>query len=218
MLNYREWYQVNEIFTSIQGEGILAGTPATFIRLQGCPVGCPWCDSGPLADELKGRMTNGETRNTWGAGGTKMSVPEIISQVRRVHVIITGGEPIIWDLDALIMNLRDNGHYVQIETSGLKDFIGAYLPDHITISPKAKLNYVMPKELMKVADEIKWVVDDELTFDTVYHSYMDDFFQLMTPLKFVLMPEGCPPSQEHIQKAMSFLDQFNDLEPDLGRR
>lgn len=202
----RTWYQVNEIFTSIQGEGILVGSPATFIRLQGCPVGCPWCDSGPLADDLKGRLTNGLTRNTWGPGGERMTVNEIVAKVDQRHVIITGGEPTIWDLDSLINAVMAKGCFVQLETSGYKDLIGIMPPNHITISPKENLGYQMPPGLRAMAAEIKWVVDDNLSYDVIYKDWKkwDG-----TGATTVLMPEGCPPTEEHTTKAMAYLERFS---------
>lgn len=206
-----DWYQVNEVFTSVQGEGILVGTPATFIRLQGCPVGCVWCDSGPIADdpEFK-RRTNGKTTNTWGKGGMRMTIAEIMAKVNRRHVIITGGEPMIWNLDPLIQALRAAGHFIQIETSGLKDPIGKEIPDHVTISPKENLKYIIPEFLLALAAEVKWVVDDNLTYETIRDTFMKENSHTAV---FVLMPEGCPPSPAHIEKTFQFLDRWSEEQP-----
>jgi 7-carboxy-7-deazaguanine synthase len=209
-MNEEKWYQVNELFTSIQGEGILMGTPATFIRLQGCPVGCVWCDSGPLADDLKGRMTNGETRNTWGKGGEKMSVEGILTQIQRSHVIITGGEPTIWNLDPLLDALHAYGYFTQLETSGLQELKGTTLPRHITISPKERLAFRIPPLLGSDASEIKWVVDDTLPYQVVEDAWLSGRYANAV---FVLMPEGCPPSQDHIKKTMDYLQEFAHRNP-----
>lgn len=195
-------YKVNEIFTSVQGEGILVGSPATFIRLQGCPVGCSWCDSGPLADELKGRTTNGLTRNTWGKGGEEMTVEAILEQVDRRHVIITGGEPTIWNLDPLIHTLRKAGSFIQLETSGFSELKGEYIPDHITISPKSNLGYNVPPNLLRRATEIKFVVDEVLTMDEV----MTLWYAANTSTVICFMPEGCPPSAESIERTLKFVN------------
>jgi 7-carboxy-7-deazaguanine synthase len=206
------WYQVNEIFTSIQGEGVLTGRLSTFIRLQGCPVGCPWCDSGPLADEEGGkRTTNGETRNTWGRGGLRMIVPDIVQAVKAKHVVITGGEPTIWNLDNLIHALQVAGHSTQLETSGLSEMKGKLDVDHLTWSPKKMLDYKAPKSIMLAAKEVKWVVDDELELDTVMSTFDALMFSVpvdsLGPLMptFVLMPEGSPPKVENIAKCMQWL-------------
>lgn len=210
MTLYREWYQIHEIFTSLQGEGIATGTPATFIRLQGCPVGCIWCDSGPLADDLLGRHTNGKTRNTWGQGGTRMLVDDILKQVDRELVIITGGEPVLWDLDALLIPLHQRGHTTQLETSGWGELKGKEIPRHITISPKERLQFRIPTYLGAMAAEIKWVVDDTLEYSIVANAW--DKYKAMG-ISFVLMPEGCPPSKEHIAKTMEWIDRFAQHHP-----
>lgn len=203
----RDWYQVNEVFNSIQGEGVLVGTPASFIRLQGCTVGCPWCDSGPLADQSgQLRTTNGETRNTWGKGGRRMTTTEIFSQITEKHVIITGGEPTIWDLDGLIGPLRETGHFIQLETSGQNNLMGDLLPNWITWSPKKNLDFKAPLELKLEVSEVKFVVDEVLTWDDVWALYKD--LTLLKPYdihSFVLMPEGSPPQAVSIDRTLAML-------------
>ena len=204
-------YPVNEIFTSVQGEGVLTGTPATFIRLQGCPVGCPWCDSGPLADDIKGRMTNGLTRNTWGAGGTKMTLDEIVRLVDRDHVIITGGEPVIHNLDPLLLDLHSRGYFTQLETSGWGELKGQIVPRHITISPKPNLQFKVPNKLGFHASEIKFVVDEVLTFETVLNLWHYLVVRKSGPPPvFSLMPEGCPPGPNMIAKTLEFINRAAD--------
>ena len=205
-----DWYTVNEVFTSIQGEGTLVGLPATFIRLQGCPVGCVWCDSGPLADlDEDRRLTNGQTRNTWGKGGLRMSVSDIMRRVEAPHVIITGGEPMIWDLDSLLGRAKEMGCSTQVETSGYCDFKGGYRPTFITWSPKQNLGWTAPEVFRLRVHEVKWVVDTDLTLDTVmsmyewYTGYTNKFDP--DPPTFVLMPEGSPPKQENIHKVLLWL-------------
>ena len=194
-------YQVNEIFHTIQGEGAMQGAPATFIRLQGCTVGCPWCD----------------TKYTWKAGGKRMTVRQILEAIGkeiRPLIVITGGEPTLYDLDDLMLALADyaglfySSHTIQLETSGQNAFKGKYVPNWVTWSPKPNLHYAteIPPQLIH---EIKFVVDDDLTVDIiaqVVDSYRD-VAKMDVPV--ILMPEGCPPSPEHIQKTMSFLDHFN---------
>lgn len=198
------WYQVNEQFTSIQGEGLYTGTPSTFIRLQGCTVGCVWCDSGPLADLVEGRMTNGETRNTWGKGGNRRTLTEIIANVRTRHVVITGGEPTLWNLDALIQALWDIGCVVQLETSGQNALKGELVPDWITWSPKLNLYYIPHEGIVNHIKEVKWVVDDLLEWDVVWNWWL--FFQSRQQPVISLMPEGSPPKQEMIDKCLLWLE------------
>ena len=75
-------YKVKEVFDSIQGEGCMIGMPVTFIRLQGCNLACPWCDS----------------KETWGQKTyTEYTAEQLAMQVNQETVVITGGEPTIQD-------------------------------------------------------------------------------------------------------------------------
>jgi len=182
-------YQVNEIFTSIQGEGRLAGKPATFIRLQGCTVGCEWCD----------------TKYTWEKGGTKMTTGTILGMIKTSHVVVTGGEPTMYNLDELFYRLHTVGKYIQLETSGQRWFKGDLLPDWITWSPKERLNWRAPKQYYGLSDEVKWVVDENLTLQTVMQLYR----RLNNTIPFVFMPEGCPPRPEMVEKVLEWLQYDN---------
>jgi 7-carboxy-7-deazaguanine synthase len=187
----RTWYQVSEIFDAPQGEGHHIGTMSTFIRLQGCIVGCSWCD----------------TKYTWGRGGEKMPLHKIMEQVHFDHVVITGGEPTQWDLGPLVAELKMLGCTVQIETSGLGQ---KPLPDHIdwvTCSPKEPLHFTIG--LNYIPNEFKFVVDD--TFDMgvairLYQQYktlVDE--PVFEAIEWYLMPEGNPPTQEHCDRVMALL-------------
>ena len=132
--------QVNEIFHSIQGEGRYAGEPAFFIRLQGCPVRCEFCD----------------TKKSWAAiQSPAMTAEEIVSAITDMQakypkiqrVVITGGEPFYaakgHELRLLIDLLTFNcGFRVSIETSGSCQTSGEFWyfqgPIHVTFSPKYK--------------------------------------------------------------------------------
>lgn len=202
-------YKVNEQFDSVQGEGLLIGRPSTFIRLQGCSVGCPWCDSGPLADELEGkRRTNGMTANTWGPGGEWKEVEEIIDAIRYNHVIITGGEPTIWNLDPILSACSQLGYSTQLETSGQNNLKGLLVPDWVTWSPKKNLHFDAPYRLKYSVNEIKYVIDSEITPEDIQKTVEFFTFDMAfkPSLEFVLMPEGCPPSKENIEKAIYYMD------------
>jgi 7-carboxy-7-deazaguanine synthase len=196
----REHYQVNEIFTSVQGEGYWTGKPATFIRLQGCMVGCPWCD----------------TKYTWFKGGKRMTVGEIIAEVDTPHAVITGGEPTMYDLDSLIIALRMTGTtYVQLETSGQNELKGKKIPDWVTVSPKKNLDYKIPPMLFTQASEIKWVVDEELHLDPVLDLWgrYNATSTVLEPPWFYFMPEGCPSRPEMMEKTLRWLYFFpHDLQ------
>ena len=103
---------VNEIFTSIEGEGIRAGRLCTFIRFTGCNLRCSWCDTRYAFEE-----------------GREMSVSEILAAVPDgAHCItLTGGEPLLQDnasLTELTDALMDKGAEVNFETNGSVDFTG----------------------------------------------------------------------------------------------
>lgn len=105
---------VNEIFSSIEGEGIRTGYPVTFIRLYGCNIHCPYCDTRYACE---------------GGEFTQMTVDEIVDKVKDFgwsRVTITGGEPLIHrDVDNLIYLLTYLGYEVNIETNGTV-FVGEY--------------------------------------------------------------------------------------------
>lgn len=137
-----------ESFYSIQGEGYNTGRAAWFIRLGGCDVYCPWCDS----------------KNTWNPDSHPLkSVQEIIGEIAlspAVNVIITGGEPLMHNLDALCSGLKDRSYSIFLETSGTHPLSGQF--DWICLSPK---KHCPPKtEVLKAADEIKAVISSEEDF------------------------------------------------------
>lgn len=190
-------YQLNEMFNTIQGEGKQVGRPATFIRLQGCTVGCPWCD----------------TKYTWAAGGTRTTVHKIIEDWGnnwQPLVVITGGEPTLYNLDDLIMGLRTtlerfySQSTIQLETSGQNGIKGDLIPDWVTWSPKANLGFSCHKHLIHHVSEIKFVVDEDLTYEKV-HAVVSSFENSTgKSVPVVLMPEGTPPKQENVEKAIEW--------------
>ena len=154
---------VNEIFSSIEGEGIRTGYPVTFIRLFGCNIDCPYCDT---------------TYACKGNDFVKMSVDEIVDKVNEIgfkRVTITGGEPLIHrDIDSLIFTLRYLGYEVNIETNGTV-YVGPYVHydnilltvDYKSLSSKmndkmdlANLNVLTEKDVLKfVVGSIEDLVD-----------------------------------------------------------
>jgi len=96
--------RVNEIFDSIQGEGIHVGRLATFVRLQGCNLDCPWCDTA-----------NAKAID----GGRPMSEEQILGQIFHPLVIITGGEPLVQDIRKLLEMMQLKKWEVHIETNGV---------------------------------------------------------------------------------------------------
>jgi 7-carboxy-7-deazaguanine synthase len=133
---------VMEMFYTIQGEGYHTGTAAFFIRLGGCDVGCHWCD----------------VKESWNAGAHMLhAVGDIVAEVMKhpaKTVVITGGEPLMYNLDELCKALKDQDLRVNIETSGAYDFSGSF--DWICVSPKKFKPPV--KAMLGMADELKVIV------------------------------------------------------------
>lgn len=137
-----EFLPVMESFYTIQGEGKFSGTPAFFIRLGGCDVGCHWCD----------------VKESWDASQFDwIHVNDIISEARKSGaelVVVTGGEPLIYDLSALTQLLRLYNLQSNIETSGAYKISGQW--DWICFSPK---KFKEPlEEFYQHANELKVVV------------------------------------------------------------
>lgn len=135
-------YPVMEHFLTIQGEGFHSGKPAYFIRLAGCDVGCPWCDVKESWDEEAYASYQADEIVSW------------ISSSSADIVVITGGEPLLHDLDKLTNTLRKSGKQVHIETSGSSPLSGEF--DWITFSPK---RYKAPlDDVYSMANELKVVI------------------------------------------------------------
>ncbi|MCB0504856.1 MAG: 7-carboxy-7-deazaguanine synthase QueE [Cyclobacteriaceae bacterium] len=144
----RHVYPVMETFYSIQGEGYHAGESAYFIRLAGCDVGCTWCD----------------VKESWSIEkAPKLSVEELVEEVLKsgaVRVIITGGEPTLYDLAPLTELLQNKGIQTHLETSAAYPITGKW--DWICVSPK-KFKAPITEELLK-ANELKVVVFNKSDF------------------------------------------------------
>lgn len=134
-----------ETFHSLQGEGYWQGTNAFFIRLGGCDVGCPWCD----------------TKHSWPAQvHPQQTIEELVTAAVTVAprlVIITGGEPLMHNLTELTLALRAAGLRTHLETSGAHPLSGTW--DWITLSPKP---FKPPlHDIYAQAQELKLVIATE---------------------------------------------------------
>ena len=140
-------YPVNETFLSWQGEGVHLGRKAFFIRLQGCPVKCAWCDS---ASTWHPQYVPKQVRKATAAelaDEAKASSPQF--------VVITGGEPCVHDLGPLVAALKSVGLTAHLETCGAYPIAPGI--DWVTVSPKwAKLPLA---ESLQRADEVKIIVE-----------------------------------------------------------
>lgn len=132
---------VMEHFYTIQGEGAHTGKAAYFIRLGGCDVGCHWCD----------------VKESWDPKLHPLMKTEKIAEIAASNcktIVLTGGEPLMWNLDPLTKKLKDLGCTIHIETSGAYKMSG--ILDWITLSPK-KTGLPKP-EIYKKAQELKVII------------------------------------------------------------
>jgi organic radical activating enzyme len=138
-----------EEFYSIQGEGCNTGKAAYFIRIGGCDICCSWCD----------------TKYSWNADLHPLvdisAIADRVIAAGADSAVVTGGEPLMWDLDPLCDLLRDKGIKTYLETSGAYPLSGRW--DWLTLSPK-KGSPPVP-EIWALADELKVVVQDGIDFD-----------------------------------------------------
>ena len=163
---------VMEHFYTLQGEGFHQGRAAYFVRLGGCDVGCVWCD----------------VKESWDADAhPKMTVNEIVNAVvtnsgnKKGLVVITGGEPLMHNLDALTEALQAEGFETNIETSGAHPLSGTW--DWICLSPK-KFKAPLP-DVVPFANELKIVVFNKSDFE-----WAEKYAALVSPqCKLYLQPE-----------------------------
>lgn len=135
--------KVNEIFYSLQGEGYHVGTPAVFVRVSGCNLRCPFCD----------------TQHEY---GVDMTEEEILAEVRRYparNVVITGGEPSLQLTKSLVKLLHEDSRWVAVETNGTHTLPSNV--DWITLSPKDPWLGDDARPRLRTVDEIKFVFDGE---------------------------------------------------------
>lgn len=135
--------KVNEIFYSLQGEGAWSGTPMVFVRLSGCNLSCPFCD------------TDFESYR-------EMSETEIALEARKAggdcrYICLTGGEPSLQLNNSLVKALHEAGFKIHIETNGTRELPEGI--DWITVSPKLGLPGVKGNAEIKIQhiDELKLV-------------------------------------------------------------
>lgn len=146
---------VMESFYTLQGEGSHMGRAAYFIRLGGCDVGCFWCDVKDSWDADKHPQKTIENIVDEALSFSK----KIVSGDKPI-IVITGGEPLLHNLDELTISLQSQGFKTHIETSGSSSLSGFW--DWICLSPK-KFKKPLP-EVLKVADELKVVVYNKSDF------------------------------------------------------
>jgi organic radical activating enzyme len=136
-----------EEFYTIQGEGFHTGTAAYFIRVGGCDVGCHWCD----------------VKESWNADlHPPTSIDTIVANAKQYGktIVITGGEPLMWNMSPLTQKLKDAGLKVHIETSGAYPLSGTW--DWICLSPKK--NKLPTENVYLFAQELKVIIHNKHDF------------------------------------------------------
>ncbi|QQR97978.1 MAG: 4Fe-4S cluster-binding domain-containing protein [Sphingobacteriales bacterium] len=153
---------VMEHFYTIQGEGYFTGTAAYFIRLAGCDVGCHWCD----------------VKESWTVKQNQLlSYEALINAIQKTPtklIVITGGEPLMYDINTLVSYLKKFDYQINIETSGSYS-LNTKL-DWICVSPK-KFKNVLP-EVLAQADELKCIIYNASDFDFALKNYEN--YKLLT--------------------------------------
>ena len=160
---------VMEHFYTLQGEGMHQGKAAYFIRLAGCDVGCVWCD----------------VKESWDAGKHPLlSIESLVKEVKATPakiVVLTGGEPLMHNLNLLTIELQNAGLKTNIETSGSHPLTGKW--DWICLSPK-KFKAPLP-EIPPHANELKVVIFNKSDFE-----WAEEFAGKVSPAcKLYLQPE-----------------------------
>ena len=162
-------FPVMEHFYTLQGEGFHQGKAAYFIRLGGCDVGCVWCD----------------VKDSWDADkNPAYSIQELLSEVKKTPAqiaVITGGEPLLHNLDELTEEFQEAGIKMHIETSGAHPLSGLW--DWICLSPK---KFKAPLEpILHLANELKVVIFNKSDF-----KWAEKYAALVSPsCKLYLQPE-----------------------------
>jgi organic radical activating enzyme len=169
MINYTETLPIMEAFYTLQGEGNYQGSAAYFIRLGGCDVGCHWCD----------------VKESWDANlHPKQKIEDIVREASKNPArlaVITGGEPLMYNLENLTAALKEKGFQTNIETSGAYPLTGKW--DWICFSPKKFKQPLV--EVAKQANELKVIVYNKSDFE-----WAEQHAKLVSPTcKLFLQPE-----------------------------
>jgi 7-carboxy-7-deazaguanine synthase len=177
---------VNELYTSVQGEGSRAGRPCSFVRLTGCGLRCSWCDTEYAFQE-----------------GTRRSLEDVLSwvQAKAIPMVqLTGGEPLEQPAAfELIRRLADLGFEVVIETGGHVDTTPVDARAVVVLDVKCPASGMEKKNLwenlgrLRPQDEIKFVVQDRADFDYALRVTLDHRLEkntlLFSPVHGVLDPK-----------------------------
>ncbi|GAB6077652.1 7-carboxy-7-deazaguanine synthase QueE [Hydrogenobaculum acidophilum] len=196
---------INEIFYSLQGEGFLIGTPALFVRFQGCNLRCVWCDEKNALDFDK-------------IGKSYNIAIEEIKHMLSLHnpslIVLTGGEPLLnEDFIHIFSYLKSLSKTIQIETNAtilredIYDAIKSYPHTYITLSPKYISNYAVDQKFLAFNKniELKIVVDEHLNESILEREYIKHFVDKGLLILQPLWEEG---KVKFLDKATSLAEKF----------
>lgn len=194
--------RVAEIFASVQGEGIWTGIPSTFVRASGCNLRCRWCDT-PYA--------------SWSPEGPVMAVESVLAEIERLampHVVLTGGEPMLFDaMEGVAQGCRDQGRTITVETAGtiyrniacdlmsISPKLAHSTPDDPQWGSRHERERLKPDVLQRLIESF----DYQLKF-VVNPDQGDDFGEIeallaqlhgIDPQRVLIMPEGVDSSTLH---------------------
>lgn len=165
--------KISEVFASVQGEGLRQGQATIFVRLAGCNLRCSFCD----------------TKGSWKDGRDLRpeQVLEIIQNIRLSFpagwVCLTGGEPLLQNVEGLVRKLKNEGFMVQVETNGTR--YRSMPVDWYTVSPKPR-RYYCRSEYREKAKEVKVIVTRDLSLTRIRKLCQE--FSPSTPL--LLQPQS----------------------------
>ena len=187
--------KLSEIFYSLQGEGIDVGKPAVFIRTALCNLSCVWCDT---------KYTWDWSHYDYNREVSEMTIPEIQQQISGFdtkHCVITGGEPLIQQIELipLLSNLKSKDYFVEVETNGTilpLEMVERFV-DRWNVSPKLQ-NSSISKQRREVQSSLDYFAKNSkayMKFVICNHSDIAEVKTLIGKYKLksqrmILMPEG----------------------------
>ena len=182
---------VNNIYPCIQGEGCNTGIPMVMLRLQGCEVGCPFCDTKETWEKSSiFQMPTIQEALSQSPKWTMQDEQNIMLYLQEQYpnftwILVSGGEPAQYDLSTLVGLLHDYGHKVAIETSGTEEVMGNF--DWVCVSPKIDMpgKKVIKQQAILRADEIKMVIGKPGDFeklDTLLRDFKPDCQICLQPM------------------------------------